>query len=714
MLVRNRTHLGIQVSHFSIGRRCHVRTFRSFAASTATIKRSSNIGSSTSNTSYNVGSISRLLGFHLHLLPLNRTLILLILLLDSILTRFVCSYNLRGRISKSLVVRLLHRSSRIFRTAHYGLSALSCSVSVLNLFLHLGEQAHKTFSEVVGQQHITDTLQRQVADGQVGHAYLFTGTRGTGKTTCARILAKAVNCEHPVDGAPCNQCAACRGIDDGSLLDVTELDAASNGSVNDARSLREEAIYPPSMLKKRVYIIDEVHMLSKDAFNALLKIMEEPPAHLLFILATTELQKVPATILSRCQRFSFKRILPHDMEQQLLRVAQAEAIDLTSDGAELLARMANGALRDALSLLDQCRAAGTTVDARAVLDTLGLAGSTQTLQLMRLLLARESGDALALLDQLYRGGKDVTALLGELSDLCRDMTVMKAAPEGGAALLSGVYDRKSLSDMTADVPMRRLLFMTDTIQRTAAALPDSIRQRTDAELCLLRLCDESLCGDPSALEGRVSALEDAVRSGAAPARRPAAAPAPAQEERPAPVREERRPEPEEAPATTAPAPSAPAAPTGGDTTVWSALLDHYKAPLPPHFRAMLNMVRGEVQDGVLTVLCSNDFAKSQLDTPQVVKVLQEVTSRHLGQDIRVQFQMGGAAVKKAAPRAAAPRPAPRPAPAPEDDYERPPLPEEAPPAPADTPPWEEPPAAGRDKLDELAQNGRQLDNFQIK
>lgn len=573
----------------------------------------------------------------------------------------------------------------------------------------------KTFSEVVGQQHITDTLQRQVADGQVGHAYLFTGTRGTGKTTCARILAKAVNCEHPVDGAPCNQCAACRGIDDGSLLDVTELDAASNGSVNDARSLREEAIYPPSMLKKRVYIIDEVHMLSKDAFNALLKIMEEPPAHLLFILATTELQKVPATILSRCQRFSFKRILPHDMEQQLLRVAQAEAIDLTSDGAELLARMANGALRDALSLLDQCRAAGTTVDARAVLDTLGLAGSTQTLQLMRLLLARESGDALALLDQLYRGGKDVTALLGELSDLCRDMTVMKAAPEGGAALLSGVYDRKSLSDMTADVPMRRLLFMTDTIQRTAAELPDSIRQRTDAELCLLRLCDESLCGDPSALEGRVSALEDAVRSGAAPARRPAAAPVPAQEERPAPVREERpAPEPEEAPATTAPAPSAPAVATGGDTTVWSALLDHYKAPLPPHFRAMLNMVRGEVQDGVLTVLCSNDFAKSQLDTPQVVKVLQEVTSRHLGQDIRVQFQMGGAAVKKAAPRAAAPRPAPRPAPAPEDDYERPPLPEEAPPAPADTPPWEEPPAAGRDKLDELAQNGRQLDNFQIK
>ena len=170
----------------------------------------------------------------------------------------------------------------------------------------------RTFSEVVGQSHITDTLQRQVAEGRVGHAYLFTGTRGTGKTTCARILAKAVNCERPVDGAPCCQCDSCRGIDAGTLLDVTELDAASNGSVNDARTLREEAVYPPSVLKKRVYIIDEVHMLSRDAFNALLKIMEEPPEHLLFILATTELHKVPATILSRCQRFSFKRILRPD------------------------------------------------------------------------------------------------------------------------------------------------------------------------------------------------------------------------------------------------------------------------------------------------------------------------------------------------------------------------------------------------------------------
>ena len=581
----------------------------------------------------------------------------------------------------------------------------------------------KTFSEVVGQQHITDTLQRQVADGQVGHAYLFTGTRGTGKTTCARILAKAVNCQHPIDGAPCNQCAACRGIDDGSLLDVTELDAASNGSVNDARSLREEAVYPPAVLQKRVYIIDEVHMLSRDAFNALLKIMEEPPAHLLFILATTEIQKVPATILSRCQRFNFKRILPHDMEQQLLKVAKAEAIDLTPDGADLLARMANGALRDALSLLDQCRAAGAVVDGRSVLDTLGLAGSTQTVQLMRLLLARQGGDALALLDQLYRGGKDVGALLGELSDLCRDMTVLAAAPEGGAALLGGLYDRKTLSELTAEIPMRRLLYMTDTIQRTAAALPRSICQRTDAELCLLRLCDESLSNDTEALADRVSALEDALKKGVVPAERPAARPAAAPTPPPrrevSPIPQETSPAPVPTPAPAAPAPatpapeSAPAAPgTGGDSQVWAALIEHYKGPLTIPDRVWLNQATGTLEGDVLTVSCANDLVKQQLSRKAIEDVLCGVTSRHVGRPVRVQFTVGGG---PAAPVRRAPvRPAPRPTPAPSaDDYERPPLPEEAPPAPPDLPPWEVP-APHRDKLDELVENAKQLDNFRIK
>ena len=587
----------------------------------------------------------------------------------------------------------------------------------------------KTFSEVVGQSHITDTLQRQVAESRVGHAYLFTGTRGTGKTTCARILAKAVNCEHPVDGAPCCQCDSCQGIDAGTLLDVTELDAASNGSVNDARTLREEAVYPPSVLKKRVYIIDEVHMLSRDAFNALLKIMEEPPEHLLFILATTELQKVPATILSRCQRFSFKRILPRDMEQQLLKIAEAEHIDLTADGAEILARMANGALRDALSLLDQCRAVEGGIDSRAVLDTLGLAGGTQTLQMMRCLVARNAADALALFDKLYRGGKDVAALLGELSDLARDMTVLKAAPEGGAALLSGVYDRKTLTDLGRDLPMSRFLYMADTLQGCCASLADSIRPRTAAELCLLKLCDESLSGDLTAFDQRLARLEQAVQQGGPPPQRPA----PKQE--PAPVRAKPQPRyeapplpeeairdfglPEEMPVHPAPqaaprsvpkaAPVSQSAPASvsGDTTVWTRLIEKYKAPLPANARAMLSMASGVVDGDCLTVLCRDDFTLRQLDKPAVLTVLRDVTKQELGRDIRVVLELGQAPAsgKRTAPRTA-PTPTPRP------------MPQEPPkPSAADTPPWESPspPAAsGRDKLDELLENGKQLDGFQIK
>ena len=212
----------------------------------------------------------------------------------------------------------------------------------------------RTFDDVVGQSHITDTLKQQVAGDRLSHAYLFTGTRGTGKTTCAKILSRAVNCQAPVDGNPCNQCPACLGIENGSILDVLELDAASNNGVDQVRALRDEAVYTPAAVRKRVYIVDEVHMLTTPAFNALLKILEEPPAHLMFILATTELHKVPATIKSRCQQFSFKRILPGQIAQRLGYVAQQEGIDLTREGAALLARLADGGLRDALSLLDQC------------------------------------------------------------------------------------------------------------------------------------------------------------------------------------------------------------------------------------------------------------------------------------------------------------------------------------------------------------------------
>lgn len=366
----------------------------------------------------------------------------------------------------------------------------------------------KTFSDVIGQSHITDTLRRQVEEGRTSHAYLFTGTRGTGKTTCAKILAKAVNCEHPVNGDPCNVCESCRGIDSGSFLDVLELDAASNNGVEQIRALRDEAIYSPAHVKKRVYIVDEVHMLSVSAFNALLKILEEPPEHLMFILATTELHKVPATILSRCQRYAFKRIQPQDIAERLRTVADHEGIDLRPDGAELLSRLADGALRDALSLLDQCAAVGGAIDSRAVLDVLGLAGNLQTAQLLDFILDRDAQSALLLLDQLYTGGKDVGAVLGELSTLIRDLLLRRTAPRGGEALLSGGYDAAALDALGQKAGPRRLIYLASTIQSTTAELYASANRRTDAELCLLRLCDESLSGDLTALNARVERLEE--------------------------------------------------------------------------------------------------------------------------------------------------------------------------------------------------------------
>ena len=582
----------------------------------------------------------------------------------------------------------------------------------------------KVFSEVVGQEHITDTLRRQVAEGHTAHAYLFTGTRGTGKTTCARILAKAVNCLSPVDGEPCGRCEACRAVDAGTTLDITELDAASNNGVDQVRALREEAVYTPAVLKKRVYIIDEVHMLSTPAFNALLKILEEPPEHLMFILATTELHKVPATILSRCQRFSFKRILPRDMERQLLHIAQAEKIDLTADGAEILSRMAGGALRDALSLLDQCRVAEGQLTSRAVLDVLGLAGSVQTQQMMRCILDRRMPDALLLLDQLYRSGKDVSALLGELSDLAREMTILKAAPEGGSALLSGLYDTKTLTGLSENISMQRLLYLTETLQGTRAALPDSFQPRTDVELCLLRLCDESLCGDLTALSARLDRVEELLKKGV-PARRerPAAQPAaerPAapesrtsadSESRPA-AAEKRPPAPEEvpweepplpdepagrervfdipeepqrpaapksapkptrrSPAPLDPAPSAPA----GDSRLWTQLLDQFKGRLPVNHRVFLNMASGTVEGDCLTVHCRNDFVRDSLNNRTVLAVLEEVTSAAVGSPVRVMLTVGGETPSAPRPAPKPPRPAPEQTPTPEE--ERPPLPEEAP------------------------------------
>ena len=430
----------------------------------------------------------------------------------------------------------------------------------------------KTFDDVVGQEHITETLKKQVETGRLSHAYLFIGTRGTGKTTCAKILAKAVNCEHPVNGNPCNQCAACRGIDDGSILDVVELDAASNNGVDNVRALRDEAVFSPASVRKRVYIVDEVHMLSNSAFNALLKILEEPPEHLMFILATTELHKVPATILSRCQRHSFKRIPVDTITARLNFVAQQEHLNLQPDAAALLARMADGGMRDALTLLDQC-CGNECISTDAVISAIGLAGNLRTAQLLRSVAAGDTAGALEQFRALWQDGKDPSALLDELSMLQRDLLMQAVAPRGGRELLSGAYDPVTLDELSGAFSSAQLLANLQSIQQTLGAMASQPNPRIAAELCLIRLCRPELCDDVPTLCARMDKLEQTVYSGAIPAPR-ASAPAPKEMPEPKPVLDDVPPWEPPAPPVSAPKAKPEPKPVHDDVPPW-------EPPAPP-------------------------------------------------------------------------------------------------------------------------------------
>ena len=370
----------------------------------------------------------------------------------------------------------------------------------------------KVFDDVIGQEHITETLKTQVRTGHLSHAYIFIGTRGTGKTTCARILAKAVNCEHPVNGNPCNNCRSCRGIDDGSILDIVELDAASNTGVDNVRDLREEAVFSPAAAKKRVYIIDEVHMLSLAAFNALLKIIEEPPPHLMFILATTELQKVPATILSRCQRHSFRRIPTDRLAAYLREIAARENLQLDEDAALQIGRLAEGGVRDALSILDQC-SAQPHIMTETVYETMGLAGNRNLTELLRAVLTHNISEALMRFQKIWLDGKEPASFLGELNGLIRDLLIVKAAPAGAAELISGNYERSVLDSFASEMTKEELLYCADTLQDALIRIRQVRNPRTLAEICIVSLCDSRTSDSTLALRARVSRLEEQVKNG---------------------------------------------------------------------------------------------------------------------------------------------------------------------------------------------------------
>lgn len=493
----------------------------------------------------------------------------------------------------------------------------------------------QTFDDVSGQAAVTQTLKTQLMSGKMSHAYLFTGSRGTGKTSCAKILAKAVNCLHPDNGNPCNACEACRAIDSGSCMDVLEIDAASNNGVDNVRDLRDDAIYTPSQVKMRVYIIDEVHMLSISAFNALLKIIEEPPEHLLFILATTELHKVPATILSRCQRFSFRRISQEDIAARLQYVAYQENIDLDDSAARVLARLADGGMRDGLSLLDQCASATTgELTAERVYACLGIAGEQKCGELMGYIAAHNTRKALELFNRLYAEGKDLGALLDELACLTRDLLVLKTAGNAGITMLSGVASDQETLTLGKTFGSGELVRMMERIQQTVAAFTRSSSRRMDAELCLVELCQPELNTDVSALNARLTRLEEQWKTGAVMLPQKAAKPA-------APVEDEELPPPpddDDAPpeAEDSPAPKPQNdAPAGFWLDLCGGVRKELKPPVTGFFAGTPNApVQGVLTGGKLELQCTNAFTAQMLDKPEILEVVSRKAAVMLNRQIQ--------------------------------------------------------------------------------
>ncbi|MGN1090664.1 MAG: DNA polymerase III subunit gamma/tau [Huintestinicola sp.] len=382
-----------------------------------------------------------------------------------------------------------------------------------------------TFDDVISQSHITTTLKNQIVSGKTAHAYLFTGSRGTGKTTCARIFAKALNCENSSDGNPCNCCDICRDADNFALSDIIEIDAASNGSINDARELREAAVYTPERCRYKVYIIDEVHMLSKDAFNALLKIIEEPPAHVKFIMATTELHKVLPTILSRCQRFDFMRIKTDDISARLMSIADTEGITLDSEAAALIAKTADGGMRDALSILDRCIAFSENITAEVVSEAAGIAGREYLFSLAECIINGEPAKALDMITELYDRSKDMQRLCEELITQFRNIMIAISAPDRTGIIVCLPSELETIKRIASQTTLEKVLYCLDELGSCAERMSRSLSKRVDMEMCIIKMCRgkapaaKAAAVDNTVISGlmsKISALEEQLKNSAIP------------------------------------------------------------------------------------------------------------------------------------------------------------------------------------------------------
>lgn len=400
----------------------------------------------------------------------------------------------------------------------------------------------RSFDEVHGQEHITSILKYEVANGKFSHAYLFCGSRGTGKTSCAKILAKAVNCLDSKDGNPCGKCEACLAIDSGAATDVLEMDAASNNGVDNIRDIRDEVVYSPSNLKYRVYIIDEVHMLSASAFNALLKTLEEPPEHVVFILATTELHKLPATIISRCQRFDFRRITTEVLKNHLLRIAGAEGIELDDSAAVLLAKQAQGGMRDAISLLDLCAGSRERITDELVNLTVGKIGRENMLAVVRAVAHKDYETIFAAVDETVRSSRDITVFWQDLISVYRDLLIVKSSKNATRYLDLTDSEAQALTSLAALFTTERLSYHCGMLQDALLAMQkaNAVRRIT-AELTLVRMCDERLSSSPEAMLSRIASIESNIATGNFVAQTPAPEPVTESKQPPAKPRRSQAP-----------------------------------------------------------------------------------------------------------------------------------------------------------------------------
>ncbi len=490
----------------------------------------------------------------------------------------------------------------------------------------------KNFDDVVGQEHITVTLKQEISSGRVGHAYLFTGSRGTGKTTCSKIIAKAVNCPNQQDGNPCGVCDICKGIDDGSILDVTEIDAASNNGVDNIRQLREEANFTPAVTKYRVYIIDETHMLSVGAFNALLKIMEEPPEHVIFILATTEVHKIPATILSRCQRFDFRRIDPKVIAERVKYVCQQENILIDEDAASLIARLAEGGMRDALSLLDVCRSNARNpedqqehITAEHVRSSAGLAMSDCLFSIADAVLKQDVPAILKEIDTMFLNSIDFEKMCVQLISHYRGLMMAKALKSPADFVPGLSQDIQALTEQASRYSMGQILYSLTVLQDTLSRMSKTSQTRTELEMAVIKLSNPSLDRSVDAILARLSKLENQLKSGIVSIASSAAQTAQVSVEKPSADTVNQTAQPVAAPGVTSTAPSVDIqplpSPSKKEVSIfeeWPQVLDALRHTNNALHGALINTTAYRYQE-IILIDCDNPLFLEMIRTNEYAK-----------------------------------------------------------------------------------------------